>query len=77
MTRNYKKWLILAPLGLIFIGFGLSVTLEAANLKQSGDSFGKWFGYGTLGLIFLNAGLSIFGQSIIHKVKDDLSKEKR
>jgi hypothetical protein len=75
MTKDYKKWIFLAPLGLLLTGLGIAVILEAFHLKNS--SFSKWFIWGTLGLIIFNSGLSIFGQSIIHKTKDEILKEKR
>lgn len=76
MTKDYKKWMILAPLGLLLTGLGIVVILEAFHLKNSESSFSTWFVWGTLGLIILNSGLSIFGQSIIHKTKDEILKQK-
>jgi len=77
MTKDYKKWMLLAPLGLLLTGLGITVILEAFHLKNSESSFSKWFIWGTLGLIIFNSGLSIFGQSIIHKTKDEILKQKR
>ena len=77
MTKDYKKWIILAPFGLLLTGLGIIVILEAFHLKNTETSFTKWFILGTLGLIIFNSGLSIFGQSIIHKTKDEILKEKR
>jgi hypothetical protein len=77
MTKDYKKWIIMAPFGLLLTGLGIVVILEAFHLKNTETSFTKWFILGTLGLIIFNSGLSIFGQSIIHKTKDEILKEKR
>ena len=61
MQRLYDKWLFFAPLGLILIGLGTSVTQDAATRKAAGRS---WFWRGTLGLCVLNAGIAIFGDAV-------------
>lgn len=71
MTKYYKKWIIFAPMGLILLGLGIVIILEAYTLKTNQEKFISWFVWGTLGLIIFNSGISIFGQSIIYKIKDD------
>jgi hypothetical protein len=59
------KWLIFSPLGLTLVGFGLSLTLEAARLKSAGE---PWFWLGTIGLCVVNSGLAFFGDGIKSRV---------
>jgi hypothetical protein len=59
------KWLIFSPLGLTLVGFGLSLTLEAARLKSAGE---PWFWLGTIGLCVVNSGLVFFGDGIKSRV---------
>jgi hypothetical protein len=66
MDKNYKQWLIQAPVGLALVGFGACLIAEAAMVKFSG---GFWFWYGTLALVVFNSGLCVFGNSILHRVR--------
>jgi len=61
MNQHYERWNQLAPLGLLIIGLGISLTGHAINRKSNGKS---WFIIGTLGLVVTNAGVSIFGESV-------------
>jgi hypothetical protein len=63
--RLYRKWLLLAPLGLVLVGFGLSLSGEATMRKYAQADFGDWFFYGTLSLVVFNAGLSVFGEAVV------------
>ncbi len=67
------KWLIFSPLGLSLVGFGLSVTLEAARLKNLGEA---WFWLGTLGLCVVNAGLAFFGDGVKSRVLLELQESR-
>lgn len=71
------KWLILAPLGLVLIGYGLCVFSEAGNLKHTGSPTVEWVLLGTYSLILINGGLSLFGQAIYFRVMMDVRKETR
>ena len=71
------KWLILAPLGLVLIGYGLCVFSEAGNLKHSGNPTIEWVLLGTYSLILINGGLSIFGQAVYFRVMMEVRKETR
>ncbi len=73
----YTKWLLSAVIGLLLIGFGLSIFSEAANLKHTNASFLRWFLLGSYGLIMINGGLCVFGQAIIFKVKIESKKQIR
>lgn len=63
--RLYRKWLLMAPLGLVLIGWGLSLFGEAAARKYAQADFWDWFLYGTLSLAVFNAGLSVFGEAVV------------
>lgn len=54
----------LAPVGLVLVGAGLSVSVDAALRRAAGASRGRWVGQGTLGLVVLNSGLSVFGDAV-------------
>jgi hypothetical protein len=68
---DYRKWLQLAPLGLLLTGFGLSLVGDASNDKQAGR---RWFVKGTLGLIVFNAGLAIFGDAVKSRAIHELNE---
>ncbi|MCS7018827.1 MAG: hypothetical protein RMJ87_08275 [Cytophagales bacterium] len=63
--RLYRKWLMMAPLGLVLIGLGLSLFGEATMRKYAQADFWDWFTYGTLSLAVFNAGLSVFGEAVV------------
>lgn len=60
------RWLIQAPLGLILVGAGLSMAIDAGSVKASGQ---PWFWYGTAALVVFNSGLCVFGDSIIQRIR--------
>ena len=66
INTHKKKWLLLAPIGLVLVGAGLSMAIDAGSVKANS---GNWFWYGTAALIIFNSGLCIFGTAIIEKVK--------
>jgi hypothetical protein len=72
---HYRRWLLQAPLGLIFTGFGACLIAEAANLKFEGANTLIWVGYGTMALVVFNSGLSIFGGAILHRVRYESMKD--
>lgn len=63
------KWFLSATIGMMLVGYGLSVLSEAGNLKHSKEPFMRWFLLGTYSLIMVNSGLALFGQAIIFKMK--------
>jgi hypothetical protein len=73
MTHQHK-WMFLSPTGLALIGFGLSLALEAARLKNAGE---PWFWLGTLGLIVVNAGVACFGDGVKHRVLFEIEQKTR
>lgn len=73
MNRHFTIWLWEAPLGLLLVGFGLSLLGHAAIVKaREGEAARKWFLLGTLALISVGAGLSVFGDAIKHRVLYEL-----
>lgn len=61
MDEHYRKWNLMAPIGLLLIGTGLSVIGDAMISKSKDQG---WFIKGTIGLILFNAGLAFFGESV-------------
>lgn len=74
MTHK-KKWLLLAPGGLVTIGAGACLVNWAGHLKEKGAPPAKWVVAGTAALAVFNAGISIFGQSIIERVLHELREK--
>ncbi len=64
-----KIWLWQAPIGLVLVGAGLSMAIDAGSQKANG---GSWFWYGTFALVLFNAGLCVFGDAVIKRVKDEM-----
>lgn len=64
-----RKWLLYAVAGLLLIGAGLSLTIDAALMRLKEPNTHYWFYYGTFGLVVFNSGVCFFGQAVIYKVK--------
>ncbi|MGY8923785.1 MAG: hypothetical protein ACKVJR_08650 [Flavobacteriales bacterium] len=62
-----KKWWLYSVLGLLLLGFGLSLLGEAIIYKSQNDY--KWFYWGTAALIVFNSGIALVGRAIVLKVK--------
>lgn len=69
MKLEIKSWFWQAPVGLILVGAGLSMAIDAGTNKANGQS---WFWYGTLALVIFNSGLCVFGDAIVKRVKDEM-----
>ena len=69
---HYRRWLIMAPLGLSIIGFGVCLVAEAAMAKYAGE---PWFWAGTIALVVLNSGVCVVGTAVIHRVHFESSKD--
>ena len=67
-------WKIFAPLGLALIGFGVSVTAHAVELRVANAALGTWFWWGTVGLVILNSGLAFFGEAVKRQVLAELGR---
>lgn len=70
MEEHYRVWWQLAPLGLLLVGAGVSVPIDAGARKARGA--GGWILEGTAGLVALNAGLSLFGEAVKRRALYDL-----
>ncbi len=71
MNKHKKLWMILAPTGLILIGAGLCMAIDAGFEKQNNRPFVL---YGTFALIIFNSGISIFGRAVAEMI---LFKQKK
>ncbi len=65
------KWLLLSPISLVVIGFGLSVFSEAAHAKHTGAPTLTWVLWGTYSLVLINGGLCLLGEAIRLRVRLD------
>lgn len=61
LNEQYEKWNRFAPLGLLVLGLGLSLTSLAIESKVKGRG---WFLKGILGLISFLVGATVFGEAI-------------
>ncbi len=68
MEEVFYRWMIESILGLILIGFGLSLFGQATIYKSSGEPLRKWFLWGTISLIVINAGICVFGDAVKQRV---------
>ncbi len=55
---------LLAPVGLVLVGAGLSVAMDAATRRASGGRPAVWIARGTAGLVLVGSGLSVFGDAV-------------
>ncbi len=53
---NKQKWFLQATIGLLLIGTGLSMCIDAGFEKFQGN---PWILYGTISLAIFNAGLCV------------------
>ena len=59
----------MAPTGLILIGAGLCMAIDAGYAKNNGAPLMEWLAYGTLSLVIFNSGLSVFGGAVINRIR--------
>jgi hypothetical protein len=60
------KWLLYASSGLMLVGLGLSMAIDAGFKRYGGE---PWFFYGAIALIVFNSGISLFGQAVIEFIR--------
>jgi hypothetical protein len=77
MENDFYKWLIESVLGLILIGFGLSLFGQSVIYKSNGASLKKWFLWGTLSLIVINAGVCVFGDAVKTRMIYEISNRQK
>ncbi len=56
MVADKKRWLLQATAGLVLIGAGLSMAIDAGMQKQNGQA---WIAYGTMALVIFNSGICL------------------
>lgn len=69
MKIKIKNWLWQAPVGLVLIGAGLSMAIDAGINKANQQA---WFWYGTFALIIFNSGICVFGDAVVKRVKEEV-----
>jgi hypothetical protein len=72
----YRKWMLFAPVGLIFIGAGMCVFGTAFAKMQSSAAFIEWFVWGTASLILINGGLCFFGSAVKYSILYELARKR-
>ena len=75
--NSRTKSLLLAPVSLVLIGYGLCVFSEAGHLKHTGAAVRQWVLMGTYSLIVINGGLALLGQAIVFRVQYQYRQETR
>lgn len=76
-NKDFKKWLVYAPLGFILIGTGLSILGEVSYGKQQGWEFWQWFVGGTLSISLINAGIALVGAAVKHRIYFEQSQKEK
>ncbi len=54
----------LPALGLVLVGAGLSVAMDASSRRAAGAPPRGWLARGTVGLVLVGSGLSVFGDAV-------------
>lgn len=54
----------LAPAGLVLVGAGLTVAMDASARRAAGGGRPAWLALGTVGLVLVGSGLSVFGDAV-------------
>jgi hypothetical protein len=72
----YRKWKWMAPLGLMLIGFGFSLSGQAIILKGGEGPTWEWVALGTVGLVVFNAGISVFGDAVKRRMWWEIKLER-
>jgi len=76
VDEDYRVWRRLAPLGLLLVGAGTTVTADASSRRAAGAAPARWVGEGTVGLVLLNAGLSLFGEAVKRRALHDVAQRR-
>jgi hypothetical protein len=71
----YRKWLILSPLSLMLVGYGLCEMGDALTMKWEHQPVVRWLWWGTYSLVVINAGLCLLGEAIKCRVHYELERK--
>lgn len=66
-AKQYRSWLIKAPVALVLTGLGASLISDAAIRRHAGAPTATWVAYGTFALTVFNSGLSILADAAKHR----------
>jgi hypothetical protein len=72
--EHKQKWQLFGSLGVLTIGFGLSLIGEATIRKGKSE---PWVLIGSLGLAIVNAGVSVFGDAIKERALYEIRELRR
>lgn len=72
----YRNWKWMAPVGLMLIGFGFSLSGQAIILKGGDGPLWEWVALGTVGLVVFNAGISVFGDAVKRRMWWEIKLER-
>ncbi len=71
------KSIILAPIGLLLLSFGLMVLTEAAHQRRTGEPLQVWLLLGIYSLGLINLGVICLGQAVRFRILSDVRRETR
>ncbi|MBC7922956.1 MAG: hypothetical protein H7Z75_17910 [Ferruginibacter sp.] len=71
----HRRWQILAPLGLVMVGYGLCEVGTAVLMKYEKKPLKRWLLRGTYSLAIVNAGLSFFGEAVKSRMHYELRRD--
>jgi integral membrane sensor domain MASE1 len=77
MDKHLVRWLFYAIVGILLVGTGLCLTIEAAFQKHQNVETTQWVKAGTIGLVVFMSGLSVFGRAIIEKTHYERKQMRR
>jgi hypothetical protein len=63
---HFRRWFIQAVVGLVTIGAGLSLSIDAGSQKALGQ---PWFWYGTTALVVFNSGICLVADAVLHRIR--------
>ncbi len=67
--KSKIRWFVQSTSGLILIGTGLCMTIDAGFARHSGE---EWFWYGTTSLVIFQAGLCLLVDGLRFRIKKNI-----
>ncbi|SDK39588.1 hypothetical protein SAMN05421823_102633 [Catalinimonas alkaloidigena] len=78
MKKNYfQRWLLFGLTGLLLVGIGLGLLVEAIHLRMNQAAFAQWAGVGLTSLSAVVLGLTALGESVVNRVFYKLRNRQR